>query len=260
MFFSADPKCKISVGEPGFPLAAVARGKKVIVGENEVADHDYSKLPIIPDGILVHQIPETENVTNPPEKITECETQESQPKVGGWYAGNVHYCFKNMVSEGSTSLRGIAEIGKVLDKEYQTSALPERLYPITDGAADRNIVHVSVQNALVSLFLKFNLVEILAVRTAAYMSCYNPIERVHARCNLALQSVAMMRREMSPKMERLMKNANSNDDIRNLCEKHPEMTQCLRESLDMPIKLLENLFEGLSVNESAFPNSATCIE
>ena len=182
VFFNADAKCKISVGEPGFPLAAVARGKKVIVGENEVfkvAAHDYSKLSIIPDGILLHQIPETENVTNPPEKITECETQESQPKVGGWYAGNAHYCFKNMVSEGSTSLRGIAEIGKVLDKEFQTSALPERLYLITDGAADRNIVHVSVQKALVSLFLKFNLEEIIAVRTAAYMSYYNPIERVH---------------------------------------------------------------------------------
>ena len=34
---------KISIGEPGFPLAA-ARGKRVVVGENEVykvADHDY---------------------------------------------------------------------------------------------------------------------------------------------------------------------------------------------------------------------------
>ena len=34
-FFSAEAKCKISVGEPGYPLAAVACGKQVIVGENE---------------------------------------------------------------------------------------------------------------------------------------------------------------------------------------------------------------------------------
>ena len=45
-FVTADAKCKVSVGEPGFPIAAVARGKKVIVGENEVVavgDHDLSR-------------------------------------------------------------------------------------------------------------------------------------------------------------------------------------------------------------------------
>ena len=35
VFFNADAKCKISVGEPGFPLAAVARGEKVIIGSNQ---------------------------------------------------------------------------------------------------------------------------------------------------------------------------------------------------------------------------------
>ena len=44
LFFSADAKCKIPIGEPGFPLAVVARGKRVIVDRNEVfkvVDHDY---------------------------------------------------------------------------------------------------------------------------------------------------------------------------------------------------------------------------
>ena len=40
---SADAKCKISVGEPGFPIAAVTRGKLVVVGV-----HDYSKISLIP--------------------------------------------------------------------------------------------------------------------------------------------------------------------------------------------------------------------
>ena len=42
-FFSAD--AKVSVSKPGFPIAAVARGKKVVVGVNEtfkVGDHDFS--------------------------------------------------------------------------------------------------------------------------------------------------------------------------------------------------------------------------
>ena len=33
-FFSADTKCKVAIGEPGYPIAAVTRGKKVIVGLN----------------------------------------------------------------------------------------------------------------------------------------------------------------------------------------------------------------------------------
>ena len=123
---------------------------------------------------------------------------------------------------------------------------------ITDGGANRNIVHLSVQKGLVSLFLKFNFEELIAVRTAAYMSYYNPIERVHARCNLALQSVGMMRKEMSPEMERLLKKANSNDEVRKLCEKHPELLPSLLESLSMPVKLLENIFGRLSLNDSPF--------
>ena len=61
-FFSADTKCKVPVGEPGYPIATVTRGKKVIVGNNEkfhVADHDFTKLLLIPDAYLLHEIPES---------------------------------------------------------------------------------------------------------------------------------------------------------------------------------------------------------
>ena len=56
-FFSADAKCKVPVGEPDFSLASVSRGKKVVVGVNEsfrVADHDFSKVSLIPDAIKIH--------------------------------------------------------------------------------------------------------------------------------------------------------------------------------------------------------------
>ena len=48
---SADDKHKIKVGEPSYPLAAAERGKKVIVGPNQVmavGDHDFSKTTITP--------------------------------------------------------------------------------------------------------------------------------------------------------------------------------------------------------------------
>ena len=58
---SADAKCKVSLGEPGEPIAAVSRGKKkVLVGcrqSMQVLDHDFSKLSLIPDSILCQDIP-----------------------------------------------------------------------------------------------------------------------------------------------------------------------------------------------------------
>ena len=47
-------QCKVSVGEPDFPIAFVTRGKKVIAGINqspEVSDYDFSKISIIPDAV-----------------------------------------------------------------------------------------------------------------------------------------------------------------------------------------------------------------
>ena len=64
---SSDAKCKVSVGEPGTPIASVSRGERVIVGVNQtlqVSDHDYSKISFIPDATLYKQyrvrIPGTE--------------------------------------------------------------------------------------------------------------------------------------------------------------------------------------------------------
>ena len=49
LFVCIDDKHKISVGEPNYPVAAVERGKEVIVSLNEtflVADHDFSKFSL----------------------------------------------------------------------------------------------------------------------------------------------------------------------------------------------------------------------
>ena len=50
--------------------------------------------------------------------------------------------------------------------------------------------------------------------------------------------VGMMRRGMIPKMETLLKKAETNDGIRKLCEKHPDLKINLHESLAMPLKLI----------------------
>ncbi len=60
-FVSIDDKHKIKVSEPGYPIAAAERGKRVLVREDEfltVGDHDFSKFGLIPSVVFVMNIPE----------------------------------------------------------------------------------------------------------------------------------------------------------------------------------------------------------
>ena len=45
-------------------VATISQGKKVLVGANETAtaaDHDFCKISIIPDAVLIHNVPEPDN-------------------------------------------------------------------------------------------------------------------------------------------------------------------------------------------------------
>ena len=57
-----DDKHHCKVGEPGFSVAAVERGKKVVVSKNTtfaVADHNFTKTGIIPSVAMICDIPES---------------------------------------------------------------------------------------------------------------------------------------------------------------------------------------------------------
>ena len=63
-FKCTDDKHKISLGEPGFPLSALPRGRRVLVGKDQVyqvRDHNFSTVLLIPIVILLNTIPETFN-------------------------------------------------------------------------------------------------------------------------------------------------------------------------------------------------------
>ena len=121
-----------------------------------------------------------------------------------------------MVLEGSTALRGVVQMGNVLEMNYTAKGtpIPERFYLITDGGGDRNIGHLSVKKALVGFFRKYDFDKIIAIRTAAGLSFYNPVERMHARGNQGLQSVGIMRSSMTNDLERFLKKCNSNDEFK----------------------------------------------
>ena len=83
-----DDKYRCKVGELGFPVAAVDRGKKVVVSKDTtfvVADHDFTKTGIIPSVAMICNIPESIN--------------------GDFYAGKVHIRLKDPIFQPSSPLR-----------------------------------------------------------------------------------------------------------------------------------------------------------
>ena len=91
-----------------------------------------------------------------------------------------------------------------------------------------------------------NFEEILIARTAANLSYRNPVERVHAIANLGLQSVGLMRKAVPQNMENVIRNSNSNDEIRKLCSKNSDLEIELKKSLDQPKRPIEDVFKELS--------------
>ena len=124
---------------------------------------------------------------------------------------------KNMVTQASTALTGVAEMGKILDLEGSQAS---RFFAITDDGGDQRTDYLSVRKSLIVLFLHHDMDEVLVCRPAAVLSYCNPAERVYAIANLGLQSVGIMRQKMSADIEERIRNCNSNEDLRKSIERH----------------------------------------
>jgi len=61
---SLDDKHKVPLGEPGYPVASVERGKKVLVFVEKsfiVGDHDFTRSSLTPSGALFIDVPQSIN-------------------------------------------------------------------------------------------------------------------------------------------------------------------------------------------------------
>ncbi|GES98049.1 hypothetical protein GLOIN_2v1782174 [Rhizophagus clarus] len=108
-----DDKHRCIVGEPGYPVAAVERGRQVIVSKNktfQVADYDFTKCGIIPSVTMICDIP--------------CTIEES------FYKGQVYVGLKDLIFQPSDPLRHMAELYKIL--KHQVENKPYLLL-YTDG-------------------------------------------------------------------------------------------------------------------------------
>lgn len=227
-FACQDDKHSIKVGEPGFPVAAVERGKQVLVGTDTafcVGDHDFTKSKIIPSVTLL---------CNVPESITET-----------FYSGKVLVMLKDAVFEPSSPLRHCSELLRAL--EQSRSHLNPILCLYTDGGPDHRTTYLSVQIALIGLFRLLDLDMLVAARTAPHNSYRNPVERMMSLINIGLQSVGIMRQQMPEEMEKAVQNANNMEEIRKVAQKIPAIKENYLQSLVPTRQLLSHTLNRLSL-------------
>ena len=198
-------------------MAAAERGRRVLVRAGasfEVGDHDFTKFSLMPSVALVNDIPSA--------------LEDS------WYRGQVIVTLKEGAFEPSSPLRHAAELKQSLCQ--QDAAENPMLFLYTDGGPDHRITYLSVQVALICLFLSLNLDYLLATRTAPYHSWGNPVERIMSTLNLELQSVGLMRQAGDETFEKEIHKCKNMGDMR---KKSSENDSFRTASLDSvaPVKL-----------------------
>lgn len=233
-----DDKHKCKVGEPDLPVAAVDRGKQVIVSTTgrrfAVADHDFTKYSIVPSVSLFCDIPETIE--------------------GSFYRGQVYVGVKDAVLEASSPIRHCTELCKIMTVQNDTRPI------YTDGGPDHNLTFFSVQLALIALFLHFDLDLLEALRTAPYHSWKNPCERVNCILNIGLQAVGLMRSKMSDDMEGVLRTCNTMEEIRKEVRDKQALKEALQDSIE-PVKLLlMSIFQRLELKNKPFSTFCAATE
>ena len=219
-----DDKHRCKVGEPGYPVAAVERGKQVIVNASgkrfSVADHDFTSV------ILLCDIPNS--------------IEES------FYRGQVFVSIKDAIFQPSSPLRHCTELSKL---KTQKSLEKPILMMYTDGGPDHNNTFLSVQLSLIAVFLKHDIDMAIAVRTAPHQSWKNPCERVNCILNLGLQAVGLMRARMSESLEKAISSSNSMTSIRDAADRNPGLKDAVADSVE-PVKcLLRSVFSRLMLKD-----------
>ena len=90
-FITTDDKNKVKCGEPGCPISAVSRGKRVLVAKDQIietADHDFSSITLVATVVTIHNIPASIDQS--------------------WYRGQPYVYIKINATEPSSALRNAA--------------------------------------------------------------------------------------------------------------------------------------------------------
>ena len=200
-FLCIDDKHRVKVGEPGFPVTAAERGRRVLVVRDstfEVGDHDFTCKSIVPSVSFILDVPETID--------------------DSWYSGKVLVGLEDATFEPSSSEKHMAELHSSL--VLQGLDIKPILFLYTYGGPDHRLTYLSVQMSLISLLLKLDLDFLCVCRTAPFHSWKNPVERITSIINLGFQCVGLMWKPMSDEPEAAVSKCNIMKQLRKLL-KHP---------------------------------------
>lgn len=223
-----DDKHTIKVGEPGLPVAAVERGKQVLVARGQsaqVADHDFTKFSLSPSVSLKVEIPE--DVT------------------GSFYEGKVFVGLKENAFEPSFCVRHLTEYDATVPRDSPIEC------HYHDGGPDHNVRHMRNKLANIAYFLKRDLDMLCTVQTPPKHSWKNPAERCMSILNIGLQAVGVMRQKTTSREDQL-KNANNLSAIRALETSNPQIREEVKEAVKPVKDLLNEVFERLKLKEEPF--------
>ncbi len=219
----------VKVGEPGYPLAAVERGKKVMVGLNqtmEVGDYDFAKFSLTPSVSLDVDIPEDMD--------------------GNFCDGQVYVGLKENAFQPSSAVRHACELRTLHDSGRSNPV--ECHYH--DGGPDHNLCYPWTQLVQIAYFMEHNLDLLSLVQTPPHHSWKNPAERVMSNLNLGLQGVGVMRAGTS--MELQLKSASSLKAVRHLAKKVPGLQQEVEDSIQPAKILISDVFSRLQLKDKNF--------
>ena len=149
-FITTDDKNKIKFGEPGCPISAVTRGKKVLVAHGQVvqsADYDFAAITLVPTVVMIHDVPPTIDQS--------------------WYRGQPYIYVKITATEPSSALRNSVEIENALIKKHGTkNNIPPVVIIYTDEGPEHRTNFLSINIAVIALQKSLNSDTIIALRTA----------------------------------------------------------------------------------------------
>ena len=240
-FVSLDDKHTVKVGEPGHPVAAVERGKQVLVAIGKtfaVSDHDFTKFSLTPSVTLAIQIPDTIE--------------------GSFYTGNVYVNLKENAFQPSSGARHMAELNNLLATYIDPSGEKPVLLLYTDGGPDHRLTYLSVQLTLIALFIQLDLDILVAVRTPPGHSWKNPVERIMSILNMGFQGIGVVREET--RFEDELKGCSSLKDIRALADKVPELKDAVLESVTPTRDLIKTVIQRLKLKGTSFTPFESCSE
>ena len=168
---------------------------------------------------------------------------------GSFYYGQIHVGVKENCFEPSSPLRHMTELCAVLNTKEISNPI---LCLYTDGGPDHRLTYLSVQVALICVFLRLNKDMLIAVRTPPHNSWKNPPERVMSILNQGLQCIGLMRQKCSDDVEKDLKRANSLKCIRDLAKENPEVKNAIRDSVQPAKDLMRDIFRRLNLKGKFF--------